>query len=169
MWPVVTMHGPSPHVVNVAFHTRAHQSRQPVWLSTVTTHVDNNVMPQMFFFEDLFPDFVLVCLKVGVSKLGQRLTPFYTSVVWVQFPSGKVKVSVCLLMRTIEKFCACSHLVQAGCAGTPPHCILRSPPCCSLSPAARTRCPSPTCQSQRCSHSLHPIAASPSGRRPVLL
>lgn len=71
--------------------------------------------------------------------------------------------------NSVSQLCVQSYLAQVGCAGTPPHCTPRSPPCCSLSPAARTRCPSPTCRSQRCCRSLHPDAASPSVRRPVLL
>jgi len=70
---------------------------------------------------------------------------------------------------TTKKFRVNPHLVQVECAGTPPRCTPRSRPCCSLSPAARTRCPSPTCQSQHCFHSLHPVVASPNGQQPVLL
>lgn len=61
------------------------------------------------------------------------------------------------------------HLARAGCAGTPPRCTRRTQPCCSLSPAARTRCPSPAGRSRRWCRSRRPAAASPTGRRPVRL
>lgn len=54
-----------------------------------------------------------------------------------------------------------SHLVQVGCAGTPPRCTPRNPPCCIPSLAARTRCPSLTCRPRRWFRSLHPAVASP--------
>lgn len=53
-----------------------------------------------------------------------------------------------------------SHQVLVECEGRPPRCTLRTPPCCSPSPSAHTRCLSAADPRRRSSLSLHRDAAT---------
>lgn len=61
----------------------------------------------------------------------------------------------------------CPHLELVVCVNILLHCIPRNLLYCILSPAGRTHCPSPACQSQHRSRSPPPTSAIPSEQQPT--